>query len=142
MKKWNRGGKTATPTVTETITRVCVPCVVAYTVIDARVHRLDSSKHVNPVAVSRHRDQRKQSRPLRLTMICDPSRRFSSTEMSKNVPTTALYTFCWVSCMEWVARRSTGDFAEFIGQSQCTNGCTDTENDGSIGKNNGSFLHS
>ena len=74
-------------------------------------------------------------------MIRDPSRGFSSTKMSKNVPAAALYTLCWVSCVEWVARRSTGDFAEFIGQSQCANSCTDTENDGSIGKDKCGFLH-
>ena len=62
--------------------------------------------------------------------------------MSENIPTITFYTLCWMSCVEWVARRSAGDFAEFIGQSQRTNGCTDTENDGSIGKDKSSFLHS
>ena len=75
-------------------------------------------------------------------MIRDPSRGFSSTEMSKNVPVITFYGPCRMSCVEWVARRSAGDFAEFIGQSQRTNGCADTENDSSIGKNKSSLLHS
>jgi hypothetical protein len=82
---WHSGGKIATPAVTETITRVRVPCVVAYTVIEAMVHRLASSKHANPVQC--HHDQESRSGQIcRLTMISDPSRGFSSTEMPKNVP--------------------------------------------------------
>jgi len=75
-------------------------------------------------------------------MIIDPSRGFSTTEMSKNIPAATFYTLRWVSCVEWVARRSAGDFAEFIGQSQRTNGGTDTENDGNISKGKDSFLRS
>ena len=62
--------------------------------------------------------------------------------MSKNVPAVTFYTPCRVSYVEWVARRSAGDCAEFICQSQCTNGCTDSEGDGSIGKDKSRLLNS
>jgi len=34
------------------------------------------------------------------------------------------------TCVNWVARRSAGDDAEFIGKSQSTYGCADTKNYG------------
>ncbi len=62
--------------------------------------------------------------------------------MLKNIPAITFYTPCWLNCVEEVASRSAGDCAEFICQSQRTNGCTDSEDDGSIGKDKSCFLNS
>jgi len=60
MKNWQRGGKAAAQVVMEMIMRVRAPCVAAYTVIEAMVHRMASSKHVKPIQFLR--DQEKQKR--------------------------------------------------------------------------------
>ena len=57
---WHRGGKIAAQVMMETITRACVPCVEAYKVIEASVHKIASIKHVNPM--QSHYDQRKHKR--------------------------------------------------------------------------------
>lgn len=49
MKKWNSGGIVATPVTTETMTRVRMPCVAAYAMMEAMTHKLASSKQINPL---------------------------------------------------------------------------------------------
>ena len=71
----------------------------------------------------------------------EPSSCFSSTEKTNNLPVTVSSTLFWVGCVDWIARCSAGNIAEFIGKRQSTYSRADTENHASQGKDDDKLLY-